>query len=243
MEDVFVWLFWVAIIVGSIISSASKAKKKQEEAARKAAAAKRAAEVRSATGQVASGQGRGGVSRTGAGAGMERNAKPAGGTFANVLEELSRQLGEQPSPPVVTRPLSKPVVQPAASPASSAPRPMVVSQPAATSHDYYSLEEDWNVGSSAEEFDAEQQYVGGEMRVFGSGISDEYDDEIAVYENLVAERARRSALTAPEAAVADDPTADNNGGSANLRDILGGDFDLRRAVIEAEILTPKYVSQ
>jgi hypothetical protein len=31
------------------------------------------------------------------------------------------------------------------------------------------------------------------------------------------------------------------GDSATLRDILGGDFDLRRAVIESEILTPKYV--
>ncbi len=179
----------------------------------------------------------------GTGSGMGQDVKPAGGTFGKMLEELSRQLGEQPSPPVVTRPLSKPVVQPAASPASSAPRPMVVSQPAATSHDYYSLEEDWSIGGSAEDFDAEQRYVGGEMGVSVSGISDDYDAEIAVYEQLTAERARRSALTAPEAAAVDNPLTDGSVGSATLQEILGGDFDLRRAVVEAEILTPKYVSQ
>jgi type II secretory pathway pseudopilin PulG len=270
MEDILVWIFWVAIIIGSIVSSASKAKKKQEEETRRAAeAARRAAEARGTAGTRSSAGG-GYAPDLGAGGADPWDAKPAGGTFGRVLEELSRQLSEQPSPPVVSRPLSKPILQPAnpssahpstrpmTAPASSVPRPMVVSQPEATSHDYYSLEED---------SDAEQRYVGGEIGYF--------EDEIAAYERLAAERARRSTLdivkTAPTsagrvanfaaAATATGTTGATVSGASSaapspdslvspdaaatpptLRELLGGDFDLRRAIIEAEILTSKYVS-
>jgi hypothetical protein len=268
MEDILVWIFWVAIIIGSIVSSASKAKKKQEEETRRAVeAARRAAEARGTAGTRSSAGGY--APDRGAGGADPWEAKPAGGTFGRVLEELSRQLGEQPSPPIVMRPLSKPVAQPAnpssarpmTAPASSAPRPVVVSQPTPTSHDYYSLEED---------FDAEQGYVGGEIGYL--------EDEIAAYERLAAERARRSTLdavktaNAPAGRVANFAAAATATGTTGatgttvsgassaapspdslvspdaaatpptLRELLGGDFDLRRAVIETEILTPKYVS-
>lgn len=188
-------------------------------------------------------------------------ARPAGGSFTRMLEELSRQLNDQPSPTVSHRPLAS-------------------SQPEPTSEDYYSLEEEYDAMDSrarrseynAEDFDAERRYVGGEMRGTGgtsgrhqgNGSGEYYEDEITAYKRLAAERTRRStplqakvvkagAANYPAAAVVDaaanpvpvavsttDPAAGNN--SLNtLRELLGDDFDLRRAVIESEILTPKYL--
>jgi type II secretory pathway pseudopilin PulG len=306
MEDILVWLFWAAIIIGSIASSASKAKKKrEEEAARQARQAAAAQQARQARQTVAAWQrsetddydsmpGNYGTvwesSGTGAGsdAGSGREAKPViGGSFGKLLEELSRQLEEQPTPPFVARPLSRPVAQPMpVAQAGSADR----TQPAATSYDYYSLEEEYDTTDgrgyrseqSAEDFDAERRYIGGELSPLweGSGSigddlhsggmkgsavrSDRFEAEIAEYDRLAAWRTHRSPLvtatTAAEtvtkqtanraimnptiSAPATDIAAVDNipeEGSATMRELLDGDFDLRRAIIETEILTPKYV--
>jgi hypothetical protein len=169
-------------------------------------------------------------------------------------------------------------------------------QPVATSHDYYSLEEEYDMADgrgyrgeySAEESDAEQRYSGGELGGTGSvsgrffsttasGASDSgdpFEDEIAEYDRLAAWRTQRSSLAAPTAFATSetaatqaahrtarpavnsalDPTAtdiaamgdlsdmpEDDGSSATLRELLGGKFDLRRAIIETEILAPKYL--
>ncbi len=217
MENVLIWLIWVAIIIGGIVSSASKAKKKREEEARRMM-------------QEAD-------KRASADSGSEQTARPVGGTFDKVLEELSRRLVEQPSPPVVARPLPH------------------VSRPA-TSYDYYSIEEDYDATDgrvygddySAEEPDAEQRYVGGERRgsYAAAGTGDYFEDEIVAYERLAARRAKRSTIAAASPASVEteaaDPAVDlTDNTRTSLQDVLGGEFDLRRAVVEAEILTPKYI--
>jgi hypothetical protein len=143
---------------------------------------------------------------------------------------------------------------------------------------------------SAEDFDAERRYLGGEYGsrggewgsrggeygsqggdlhtggAKGSAVqADRFDAEIAEYDRLASWRTHRSALAAATSAPAtstvgmaadsaidpvmfpistDIAVMDNladNGPSTTLRELLGGDFDLRRAIIETEILTPKYV--
>lgn len=232
------WLFWAAIIGGSIASSAAKAKKKREEDARRAAAA-------------------GAGSGHGAGAGADgvgtadRTAKPGPRSLAEVLEEIARQATEQPSPTVSSRPLLQPVLRPVAQ-SVSAP------QPAETSHDYYSFES---------EYDAMD---GHEYR--GDYSAEDPETEIAAYEHLAAKRAGRSTITTSvlgagvgpdttvdvvanramgsiDSAGADNGSADSedltdDDAETSLREFLGGGgFDLRHAVIETEILTPKYVTR
>ena len=239
MEDVWVWIFWAAIIVGSMVSSASKAKKKREEEARRKA--KTAGGVGAGTVAGSSDAGRANSSDAG------RGAKPGGRkSLSEIFEELARQANEQPSPPVVIRPLSPPQ------------SPQQQSQPVATSHDYYSLEG---------EYDAMD---GREYR--GELSAEVFEDEVAAYERLATQRAQRSSLTGAEASIgtaglgtgsgsiaakvvhatagmAASPEESNfalttdaaDNAQTTLRKLLGGEFDLRRAVIEAEILTPKYV--
>lgn len=283
MEDVIPYLIWAVIIIAGAISSVNKTKNKREEEARRKAAeqaaakqaAQHAVEGREAARQAAtkraaadsgSGWGAGWGSSVGTGAGTDwgtsvgtgsgsgqgsaeqgygdGRVKPAGGTFASVLEELSRKLGEQPSPTVASR-------------------PMVTSQPAATSFDYYSLEEEYDAAD-------------------GRGYRGEYstempEDEVTAYERLATQRAHRSSLAASTAAttgmasasgkvagmtsgtggaavsagnraayLSTNPAVGNQAASddarTTLQELLGGDFDLRRAVIEAEILTPKYLA-
>lgn len=68
-------------------------------------------------------------------------------------------------------------------------------------------------------------------------------DEIAAYERLVSQRTGRSTLASTTGLV-----ADSNGSASADKDtqthfdeLMDGNFDLRRAVVEAEILFPKYV--
>ncbi len=139
-------------------------------------------------------------------------AKPVvEGSFGRVLEELSRQLAEQP---------------------------------AATSYDYRSLE---------------QEYTAMDGREYrGDWSAEAMEDEVAAYERLAEQRAGRSSLTsaaipgvgtaaaasAIQAVAVPELSADRDDDDrpTTLQELLGGDFDLRRAVIEAEILTPKYAA-
>ncbi len=216
MEDVLVWLFWAAIIGGSIASSASKAKKQRDEQARKAAAAK-AAKARAAAAKSAQTTMKP-VSTTVRP--TPDAAKPViGGSFGRLLEELSRQLTEQPT---------------------------------ATSHDYRSLEQDYDAMD------------GREYR--GDWSAESMEDEVTAYERLAQRRAGRLSpaaaaistagasagayadasvgASATTAAAAQESTTDrtDNDRPTTLQELLGDDFDLRRAVIEAEILTPKYAA-
>ncbi len=231
MEGVLIWIFWAAMIGISIASSAKKAKKKREEEARKAAAkaaASRTATTRTTQQTVArqtpAGQSSGTSWGTGAGMAGQGSNPAAGGAFGRVLEELSRQLNEQPSPTVAEG--RKPTIS----------WPVTSSQSAATSEDYYSLEEEYDEAHSVETL----------------------EDEVTAYERLADQRARRSSLAAATVpgsvagsgvaaaagVAAQDLSADRAADtrSITLQELLGGDFDLRRAVIEAEILNPKYVS-
>lgn len=217
MEDFLVWLIWAAVIGGSIASSASKAKKKREEEARKAAQARQAAPTDARAARVAAEQGS-----------VERYD---------------------------SRPASRPAT-------IAAPKTATTPQPT-----YYSLEDEYDAADgwgyhdsySAEESDAEQRYVGGERYLGGerryADAGDHFETEIAAYERLVAKRAERSRLTpATDGKTAagtgqmavDFPAADPTDGNdvpVTLREVLGGEFDLRRAVVESEILTPKYVAR
>jgi hypothetical protein len=244
----FEWIFGVLAVVLGIIGAANNNKKKREEAARSVKGRKPTA------------------------AGSPR-PKPTEGTprpkpasaFGRMLEELSRQLEEESS----TTASPWPVMRPVASEPSTEE----------TSHDYYSLEDEydamdgreWSDTYSAEDADAESRYVGGEMggaryggEVVGRGVATARESLAArasAREALAARVAARGQLTArsdtslvpaeevgvPAAA---QPTygadavvvdADEHYTPARLREVLGGDFDLRRAVIEAEILTPKYI--
>lgn len=189
------------------------------------------------------------------GAGMGRGTKPVvGGSLGRILEELSRQMNDQPSPTIASKPLSRPFAQPAA-------RPMAPPQPEATSHDYYSLENEYDMMDgreyrgdyNSEDSGAEQRYVGGEQRYTG----EYFEPEVVAYERLAAQRAQRSSLASAKAAegrlvaagsmavpVPPETTADNtcDDSRSKLQELLGSDFDLRRAVIESEILAPKYIS-
>ncbi len=225
MEDILVWLFWAVMIGGSIASSASKAKKKREEEAKKAAAkAKaRAAAAKTATATAAKTASATAAKTIAAQPAMPKSAP--GGTFGRVLEELSRQLSEQPAP-------------------------------TATSHDYRSLEQEYNAMD------------GREYR--GDWSAESLEDEVTAYERLAEQRASRSSHTGTAVAgfgttsgtvsgtafgtlsgttsgiaagaVADAVANADDDGPTTLQELLDGDFDLRRAVIEAEILTPKYAA-
>jgi hypothetical protein len=241
----FDWIFGLVAAVLGIIGIVNNNKKKREEAASSVKGRKPTT------------------------AGTPR-PKPAGSAFGRMLEELSRQLEEESSTTVSPWPVVRPV----------ASEPSTTEQPEATSHDYYSLEDEydamdgreWNDTYSVEEADAESRYVGGEMggaryggEVVGRGVATARESlagRVPARESLAARVAARERLSAssdtslvpaeevgiPRAA---EPTygadavvvdADTLYTSARLREVLGGDFDLRRAVIETEILTPKYIA-
>ena len=238
----FEWVIGLLTVIFGIAGIANNNKKKRQEQASSAAGRKPPA----STGRT----------------------RPVGGTFGKILEELSRQLeDEQPSP---TATPSWPVARPAARPSgpdATVSTPSAATQPEATSHDYYSLEGEydtmegyaWHRDYNAEESDAESRYVGGEMgdRRYGH---DGYEEDVV--EEIMTERerflarisARPTTPTAVNAASAveavetgatatgiSSPDPDDVDTPATMRELLGGDFDLRRAVIEAEILTPKYI--
>jgi hypothetical protein len=126
-------------------------------------------------------------------------------------------------------------------------RRLVAGWPIVMSNGVYSLEREYDApdgreyrgGFSYEDFDAEQRYVGGEMGHAGGELR-------ATGPKSDVNATKTAAGTGtPEAAAntpaADFPAANGKSDSLNaLREVLGGDFDLRRAVIETEILTPKY---
>jgi hypothetical protein len=236
------WVFGLVAAVLGIIGLVNNNKKKQEEAA---------SSVKGRKPTIAGGK------PTAAGS---PRPKPAS-AFGRMLEELSRQLEEEMSPTASPWP----VVRPVASELSTEE----------TSHDYYSLEDEydamdgreWSETFSAEDADAESRYVGGEMggaryggEVVGRGgetARESLAARTAARESLAArerlsQRSDTSLVPAEEVGVpaAAQPTygadavvvdADELYTPARLREVLGGDFDLRRAVIEAEILTPKYI--
>ena len=230
MEDVFVWIFWTAMIVIGIASSVSKALKKAKEAESRTSAADRNATPAG--------------SYTGAGAGStgadsRQGRKPARKSLAEVLEELAEQ-GQQ------RREMPSPTAWPVFGEVSKSTAPAYSTEPAATSHDYYSLETEYDAAD-------------------GRGYRENYNaDDISSYEKLAAERTHRTtysgtvsakgmdmanaaarttgvrtSIAPAETPIAEDD-ARNRNDNGTLADILGGEFDLRRAVIEAEILTPKY---
>jgi hypothetical protein len=222
MEDILVWLFWAAIIVGSMASSASKAKKRREEEARRAVA-RREADNRDAS-----------VAKS------SPKIDPGRKSLTELLEDLARQADEQPSPTVVSRPLSgsvpdsRPVYEPVSRPAYEP-----VSR-SASGHATQSRQMSPALSSRS------LSRYGGELGAEG------FVDEVAAYERLAAERTHRTTLVPALVGTADDSMvapigSEGSGGYAGgdtpapLRELLGGDFDLRRAVIEAEILTPKYI--
>jgi hypothetical protein len=249
----FEWIFGVLAVVLGIIGAANNNKKKREEAARSVKGRKPTYLGGKST--VADRKPTAGTPRP----------KPAGSAFGRLIEELSRQLEEEMSPTASPWPVVRPV---ASEPSTEE-----------TSHDYYSLEDEydvmdgreWSDTYSAEDADAESRYVGGEMggARYGGEVVERGGEtareslaaRTAARESLAARVAARGQLTArsdtspvpaeevgvPAAA---EPTygadavvmdADELYTPARLREVLGGDFDLRRAVIEAEILTPKYI--
>ncbi len=308
MEDIIPYIVWAVIIISGVVSSIGNAKKKREEAEMKRKAeARAAADARAAAGYggssrvgggsagAGSGMGSGGGFGTGSGAGLGtgsgsgagRETKPAGSSFGRMLEELARQLGDNEAPTAAPRPVVRPFALPSSPSAHTQPQSAKAqearaasypaatytattytsAQPEATSFDYYSLEDEYNT----------MDYRGGE-----AGYE---EDEIAAYERLAAQRARRSTLAqtrvtssstagstsasggvsgsmassgssvaayaAAGSAAAGSVAADRDGLAAStdatedkttLQELLGGNFDLRRAVIEAEILTPKYIT-
>jgi hypothetical protein len=87
---------------------------------------------------------------------------------------------------------------------------------------------------------------------FGSAVAaDHFEAGIDAYEKLARERSLERSLDRSRQKTADTAITAVNNTPANvaaegenrpvLPDILGDEFDLRRAVIEAEILTPKYL--
>jgi hypothetical protein len=198
MEDILVWLVWVAVIVGSIVSSASKAAKKaREQAAKK-----------------------------------------------------------------TSRPVMRPVVEPRplSSPMDSVPTswPVVFeTRPVEADEDYYSSEEEldtfdgreYHKDYSAEDIDAEQRYVGGEQGYRGGLVKNRQAGVMTGAPASVSASAGGSAalhadfFTSDSEDIREEDREDDNASTTPLRELLDGDFDLRRAVIEAEILTPKYVQR
>ncbi len=223
MEDVLVYIFWIVVIGGSIANSIAKARKKVREADSRTSTAGRNA---TPTGTYP-GSGAGST-----GSGSRQGGKPARKSLAEILEELAEQ-GQQ------RRETPSPTAWPVFGPVAKSAAPVSSVEPTATSHDYYSLET---------EFDATD----------GRGYRESYNaDDISAYESLASERANRTTYSGMAAQTtgarividkvpSETPTEENdalNGNADNgdtLEEILGGEFDLRRAVIEAEILTPKY---
>ena len=245
MNETFEWVLMLVAIAIGIIGAVNKNKKKAAEAAQKAKERMAGNEA----GEVGEGMHPGRSRRT----------------LADVLIELAeRTADEEPaSPTVAPRPVATPVnptwrsqSHGSGRPTAESPRPAmpltVSNQPEATSYDYYSLET---------EYDA--------MDGRGYGDRNVIESEVAAYERLAAERAHRTIYAEASSGVAsvsasakkpfsDGSTKSSDGqtvsevwadakikeddapGRNSIGEILGDEFDLRRAVIEAEILNPKY---
>jgi hypothetical protein len=163
----------------------------------------------------------------------------------DLAEEMWRTWREAgtASPTVAPRPIARsafPTMSGSVARRTATMPQSVTEQPVATSNDYYSLEDE-----------TEERYVGGERSGIGSyglegqlGVSDiSSDSEIAAYERLAAERASRNTYMRADYTkdVVEEAMDEGNAQNYSLAEILGDKFDLRRAVIEAEIITPKYL--
>ncbi len=258
MKESFEWIMGLLTVMLAIAGIVSNARKKREEqAAAGSGSIPRAGSNNPHAGTGAGSKGVNAGTKSGAGMGMGtatgsrtgadmatgRRANPIPRSFADVLEELSRSLTDQPSPP-----------------------------PAATSYDYYSLENEYDASDgrgyrddyTAEDSDAEQRYIGGEFlgsgnKSYGAGgdlPGTSVSAHTPSHRSLSVPASIETASGLSGAGSSDLPASDpaNSAGflmtesdsptDANrttLQELLEGDFDLRRAVIEAEILTPKYV--
>jgi hypothetical protein len=103
--------------------------------------------------------------------------------------------------------------------------------------------------STTESADAEARYVGGEM---GTPARYEGGEMGAPARHLGCETggvsthpmmSREVGLSASDARDETNEVRSRGVSAVVLADMLGGEFDLRRAVVEAEILTPKYVAR
>jgi hypothetical protein len=198
------------------------------------------------------------------------------------------------SPTVAPRPIATPSWPLSAERAKTtgqvtkpAPSSRVPEEPTATSHDYYSLETEYDTmdgwgsvehygaeyagkeysgaergdatRSSAEDAGAEGRYVGGEFGrggsnrtsgvagssvgvagggKFGRGAS---AGSVSGGTKMGSDSAARAGDSAGDAMEGDNTGGTNGDAATRLAAVLGGEFDLRRAVIEAEILKPKYL--
>lgn len=253
--DTHEWIIGLLTVVFGIAGIVNNNKKKREEQA--ASTAGRGADAGrvsgTATGRtMASGTGRGAGAGSGSATGAGR-AKPFGGSFGSLFEELSRQLAEaeQPSPTVASWPLSR------SAESRSWEMAEGVSGHEATSHDYYSLEDEamnggyLRGGYAVENVDAESRYAGGELGTGRGGRGSLRVNAGAVVVPAVDPMVDNGAYSEGESsdlstsgvgAQSSDTGISAGGSSATLNELLGGDFDLRRAVIESEILTPKYIA-
>ncbi len=221
MNETFEWILMLAAIVIGIVGAVNKNRKKAE------------AERKS-----------GGLEQTevdqGTDAGYGRTPKPVRKTLAERLIELAEQTADPDtaSPMTAPRPIATPAfpmtrsksggndksgslygesAKPA--PISSRTATPLRSQPEATSHDYYSLEA---------EYDGMDGRGGMNRPLVGT----------RVVSTLSAGEVSSGTITDD---AADYATGANDACRASLAKIFGDEFDLRRAVIEAEILNPKYI--
>lgn len=223
MENYIQLLITLAIVVGGIISAVNKSKRK--------AASQKASEQKNITRQT-SGQGQHGRD------GGQVSGKKS---LAEMLRELAEEAsGDTASPTVAPRPVATPSMY--RSLAKSVSDRSVTSRepqrqdasymPEAVAYEAESLEAEYDGVDGARRRDdynvemhnAGNRYVGGESR--GTKKKSGYLE--------YASDAMASSATAEIAAQEDT-------GASRLAALLGGEFDLRRAVIETEILTPKYL--
>lgn len=235
MDDGLKIVLWLAIIAGSIASSMIKAAKKRAE---KDAADLNSGDYQDVTGYepdrdsgrfLTSTPSRRPMSSTTPARGPMSSTPTTPKSFRHAIENIAREareaMQEQSTSeawpafePVAGSTDARAVAGRSGSGAARSGSARAVSEPAATSYDYRSLEET--------------------------------EDELAVYERLTAEREQRTTIAsagssslaaktlrgAKAAAAVPTSAADENS-----HDTMDFNFDLRRAVIDAEILTPKWL--
>lgn len=124
-------------------------------------------------------------------------------------------------------------------------------EPVATSYDYYSLEDDYD-GTDGRgrrpEYNAEST-----LSTLRSGVLNAADARTVSTAPMGSRPGVRTVssvsgtlkpgMSGAVVAENEDPSKAHDEGASAIAEILGGEFDLRRAVIEAEILTPKYLQR
>jgi hypothetical protein len=247
MEDVFQWILWLAIIGGGVASSVTKARKKHEQTAFPRPSA-------------------------GGGGALEELWRALSGEDDEEEKPHPRPRHTVVTPQPIMRPVLQPVPQTVFQPAREPEATSFDTYSLENEYEErYVGGEFGSVGGEYGSLGGELGSVGGERGAFGGELSypgsalhsggakgsavgaDRFESEIAAYERLAEQRAHRSTLgtgtlgtatlgttSAPANGV---PAANGNDITNPLQELLGGDFDLRRAVIEREILTPKYVDR